>query len=437
MGEVTRNRHPYAILEIKRLEGEMARTAVKKLNEKWLLLANLTANTGHAMIWPVTTLHMTLSLGQTLTTSGLVLLVAALMNVLGSFIAGQLFDRWKAYPSLLIASAIAFCSVTTLFFYNGWPVFAFLIWLTSIGLGSVTTLLNAYATTVTGKNTRVVFNNMYIVLNVGVVLGTLVVGYLFDYGFSWLMLIAGLLYLTLGIVVAIFFNVDTDSVAGDVLPEEEADNQSVLSDESQVVETVSEPLSGQRPKLKFTALLIWIAAFLLLMYLSYMLWETVMATYLHRIGISTAHYANLWVLNGLTIIVFQKMISNWANKRNYAISVIAGGLIFALSFLLMLFVDQFWQIVLVFELLTVGEMLASPQVPAWVAQVTPKSVSGQAQGFVGMMISTGRMLGPVYGGIMLDHGWFAGLFLSVFVGMVLVNIGLYFVSKNKKVAQAD
>ncbi|MFC4761446.1 MFS transporter [Fructobacillus durionis] len=402
---------------------------VKKLNEKWLLLANLAANTGHAMIWPVTTLHMTLSLGQTLTTSGIVLLVAALMNMLGSFIAGQLFDRWKPYPALLIATAIAFLSVGTLFFFNGWPVFALLIWLTSIGLGSVTTLLNAYATTVTGKNTRVIFNNMYIVLNVGVVLGTLVVGYLFDYGFSWLMLIAATLYLTLGVVVAIFFNVDTDPVSDEV-PLEEDENKTVLADDVAVEPAAA--VQGERPKLKITPLLIWIAGFLLLMYLSYMLWETVMATYMHRIGISTAHYANLWVLNGITIIVFQKMISNWANKRNYAISVIAGGLIFASSFLLMLFVSEFWQIVLVFELLTVGEMLASPQVPAWVAQVTPKEVSGQAQGFVGMMISMGRMLGPVYGGIMLDHGWFAGLFLSVFVGMVLVIIGLFSIARKQK-----
>ncbi|MCK8617897.1 MFS transporter [Fructobacillus sp. M158] len=405
----------------------MTMNSNKKLNEKWLLLANLAANTGHAMIWPVTTLHMTLSLGQTLTMSGLVLLVAALMNVLGSFIAGQLFDRWRPYPALLIASAIAFCSVGTLFFYNGWPIFAILIWTASLGLGAITTLLNAFATTVTGKNTRVIFNNMYIVLNVGVVLGTLVVGYLFDYGFSWLMLIASILYLTLGLVVLLFFNVDTE-VAPVSIAVQEVDNQTALSDSPEVKETVE----AGRPKLKMTVLLGWIAAFLLLMYLSYMLWETVMATYLHRIGISTAHYANLWVLNGLTIIIFQKMISNWANKRNYAISVIAGGLIFASSFFLMLFVNQFWQIVLVFELLTVGEMLASPQVPAWVAQVTPKKVSGQAQGFVGMMISLGRMLGPVYGGLMLDHGWFAGLFFSVFAAMVLVNIGLYWASMKTK-----
>ncbi|MBS9335474.1 MFS transporter [Fructobacillus sp. M1-13] len=408
----------------------MAVAQEKKLNEKWLLLANLAANTGHAMIWPVTTLHMTLSLGQSLTMSGLVLLVAALMNVLGSFVAGQLFDRWKPYPALLGATVVAFLSVGTLFFYNGWPVFAILIWTASIGLGGITTLLNAYATTVSSKNTRVIFNNMYIVLNVGVVLGTLVVGYLFDYGFSWLMLIAATLYLVLGIVVSIFFNVETTPQTSAVSAVEEADNDSLIAD--QVQEETKQEVTGHRPKLKMTALLFWIAGFLLIMYLSYMLWETAMATYLHRIGISTSHYANLWVLNGLTIIIFQKMISNWANKRNYAISVILGGLIFALSFLLMLFVGHFWEIILVFELLTLGEMLASPQVPAWVAQITPKEVSGQAQGFVGMMISLGRMLGPVYGGVMLDHGWFAGLFISVFAGMVLVNLGLYVVARKTK-----
>lgn len=411
----------------------MAAVENKKLNEKWLLIANLAANTGHAMIWPVTTLHMTLNLGQSLTVSGLVLLVAALMNVCGAFVAGQLFDRWKPYQSLIGFSILAFLSVLTLFFYNGWPIFAILIWLTSIGLGGITTLLNAYATTVTGKQTRVIFNNMYIMLNVGVVFGTLVVGYLFNYGFSWLMLIASTLYALLAVIVTIFFNVDTEPVQESV---EEVATEGVTADPEDLQKAVKTDASGKKMKLKLTPLLLWIAGFLLLMYLSYMLWETVMANYLYKIGISTAHYANLWVLNGLTIIIFQKMISNWANKRNYAISVISGGLIFALSFILMLFVNQFWQIVLVFELLTLGEMLASPQVPAWVAQVTPKEVSGQAQGFVGMMISLGRMLGPVYGGIMLDHGWFDALFISVFAGMVLVNFGLYLMVSKKKSAKA-
>ncbi|GAO99450.1 MDR family MFS transporter [Fructobacillus ficulneus] len=397
----------------------------KRLSERWLLTANLIANTGNAMIWPVTTLHMTISLGQDLTMSGVVILFTSLMNILGAYIAGKLFDRWRPYPSLIGASLIALFSLIVLFFFNGWPVFAFLMMTASFGIGSVNTLLNAYATTVTGKNTRVIFNNMYIVLNIGVVIGTLAVGYLFDYGFSWLMLIAAVLFLLLTVIVAFVFNVETDiqpSYEPQLVEEEHA--QPITSRDQ---EAVSEPA-----KFKMTPLLWWLAAFLFVIYLSYMLWETVMAPHLRTIGISTRHYADLWVVNGLTIIAFQKIISTWANKHPYRLSVITGGFVFASSFILMLFVNQFWQIVLVFELLTVGEMLSSPQVPAWVAQLTPKEVSGQAQGFVSIMISIGRMFGPLYGGIMLDHGWFNPLFLSVFIAMILANMGLLFVARKKK-----
>ncbi|MDF7637574.1 MFS transporter [Leuconostocaceae bacterium ESL0958] len=413
------------------------------LSEKGLLAGNLAANTAHSMVWPVTTLHITVSLGQSLTASGVVLLGAALMNILGSFVAGKLFDRWRPYPSLLVAVLIALTSVAALIHWNSWPIFALLIWTASFGIGAIQTLLNAYATTVQGKNTRVIFNNMYIVLNVGVVLGTLAVGYLFDYGFFWLMDLATLLYLLLLVLVLTLFNVPTQPAAAATSA---VDNGSAETEElavtgpDQVVGgrplTAPEAASLRatkegRPVFRITTLIFWIACFLFVTYLSYMLWETVMAPHMRSLGIPTRHYADLWVMNGLTIIIFQKMISNWANKHPYRLSVITGGLIFASSFFLMLFVNQFWQIVIVFELLTLGEMLASPQVPAWISQITPKEVSGQAQGFVGMMISLGRMVGPLYGGLLLDRGLFNLLFLSVFAFMLVVNLGLFWMTRTK------
>ena len=123
---------------------------------------------------------------------------------------------------------------------------------------------------------------------------------------------------------------------------------------------------------------------------------------------------------------FQKFVSNWANKHPYHVSVIIGSVIFASSFFFLIFVREFWQMVIVFELLTVGEMLQSPQVPAWVAQITPPAVAGQAQGFVTMMISFGRVLGPIYSGLMMDKGWMNSLFLSVFIAMMLVTGFLLF-----------
>ena len=382
----------------------------RPLNEKWLLFGTLLSNTGNSMIWPVTTLYMTGALHQTFTTAGIVLMIGSIISMIGSFVGGKLFDHWRPYEALLITSFIILIAVSSLIVWNDWPAFAGLIWLANFGMGVEQTLVNSFATTVPGEKTRIVFNNMYIVLNIGVVLGTLAVGYLFDYGFSLLMIISSVLYFFLMLIIATKFNVPITHVRGETV---------IVDSATATVET-----NQVRPTFRLTPLLVGIGALLFITYLSYMLWETVMAPHMKALGMPTRNYADLWMINGITIILLQKVVSGWANKRPYQVSVILGSLIFASSFFFLVFVKAFWQIVLVFELLTIGEMLQSPQVPAWVAKITPKEVAGQAQGFVSMMISSGRVIGPIYSGIMMDRGLMNMMFLSVFVMMLLITASL-------------
>ncbi|MGY3743528.1 MDR family MFS transporter [Leuconostoc inhae] len=376
----------------------------RQLNEKWLLIGTLLSSTGNSMIWPVMTLYITGVLNQSFTTAGVVLMIGAMVSLFGSFVGGKLFDHWRPYAAMVLTSIIILTAVASLIFFNKWPVFAILIWIANFGMGIEQTLVNSFATTISGQKTRVIFNNMYIVLNIGVVLGTLAVGYLFDYGFSLLMMISTAIYFGLMLIIITKFNVSVDDADPVVNNEEEQGNK---------------PTSTKK-KFKLTPVLIAIGALLFITYLSYMLWETVMAPHMKTLGMPTRNYADLWMINGVTIIVLQKFVSNWANKHPYHVSVILGSVIFALSFFFLIFVEEFWQIVLVFELLTIGEMLQSPQVPAWVAQMTPKEVAGQAQGFVSMMISSGRVVGPIYSGVMMDHGWTNTLFLSVFIVMIII-----------------
>ncbi|TOZ05366.1 MFS transporter [Leuconostoc pseudomesenteroides] len=382
----------------------------RPLNEKWLLFGTLLSNTGNSMIWPVTTLYMTGALHQTFTTAGIVLMIGSIISMIGSFVGGKLFDHWRPYEALLITSFIILIAVSSLIVWHDWPAFAGLIWLANFGMGVEQTLVNSFATTVPGEKTRIVFNNMYIVLNIGVVLGTLAVGYLFDYGFSLLMIISSVLYFFLMLIIATKFNVPITHVRGETV---------IVDSATATVET-----NQIRPTFRLTPLLVGIGALLFITYLSYMLWETVMAPHMKALGMPTRNYADLWMINGITIILLQKVVSGWANKHPYQISVILGSLIFASSFFFLMFVKEFWQIVLVFELLTIGEMLQSPQVPAWVAKITPKEVAGQAQGFVSMMISSGRVIGPIYSGIMMDRGLMNMMFLSVFVMMLLITASL-------------
>ncbi|WP_294976973.1 MFS transporter [uncultured Leuconostoc sp.] len=376
----------------------------RQLNEKWLLMGTLLSSTGNSMIWPVMTLYITGVLNQSFTTAGVVLMIGAMVSLFGSFIGGKLFDHWRPYAAMVLTSIIILTAVASLIFFNQWPVFAILIWIANFGMGIEQTLVNSFATTISGQKTRVIFNNMYIVLNIGVVLGTLAVGYLFDYGFSLLMMISTAIYFGLMLIIITKFNVSV------------ADADPVVNNEE---EQGNKPTSPKKT-FKLTPVLIAIGALLFITYLSYMLWETVMAPHMKTLGMPTRNYADLWMINGVTIIVLQKFVSNWANKHPYHVSVILGSVIFALSFFFLIFVEEFWQIVLVFELLTIGEMLQSPQVPAWVAQMTPKEVAGQAQGFVSMMISSGRVVGPIYSGVMMDHGWTNTLFLSVFIVMIII-----------------
>lgn len=389
------------------------------LNEKWLLISTLLSSTGNSMIWPVMTLYMTGVLHQSFTTAGFVLMIGAIISMIGSYIGGKLFDRWHPYQAMVMTSIITFLAVFSLIIWHDWPVFACFIWAANLSMGIEQTLINAFATTVSGNHTRIIFNNMYIVLNIGVVLGTLAVGYLFDYGFALLMMISATIYAILSVIIITKFHVANESAdinTGHQLPKE-----AVVSTASMTYE-----------KFKLTPVLIAIGALLFITYLSYMLWETVMAPHMKTLGMPTRNYADLWMINGITIIVLQKFVSNWANKHPYHVSVILGSVIFALSFFFLIFVNTFWQIVLVFELLTIGEMLQSPQVPAWVAQITPKEVAGQAQGFVSMMISSGRVVGPIYSGVMMDHGWTNMLFLSVFIVMIIIT-GLLALTMSRRI----
>ncbi|MDT3391467.1 MAG: MFS transporter, partial [Bacillota bacterium] len=75
------------------------------------------------------------------------------------------------------------------------------------GDGINMTVLNAYAAQDTSHERRYVFNLIYMALNLGVVIGTLTVGYLYASGIRYVSAVAGLCYLLLLLIIALTFRV--------------------------------------------------------------------------------------------------------------------------------------------------------------------------------------------------------------------------------------
>lgn len=148
---------------------------------RWLILGELAAWIGSSFVWPLTSVYLNKQLHISLSMIGVVLFFNCAGNILGSMIAGRLYDRCNPYPLILWGSGLSAVVLFIMAAFHGWP--EYWIWLTITGFlsGWDGTLINSIATSLKKYPSRYVFNVLYFSQNLGVVTGTLIVGYLYDY----------------------------------------------------------------------------------------------------------------------------------------------------------------------------------------------------------------------------------------------------------------
>lgn len=176
---------------------------------KWLLLGMFLGSIGNSFVWPLTTIYMHEQLHESLTVSGIVLLFYSGANVIGSYISGILFDKTNPRRLMIFGTVTATIVMAIMILFNGWPTYAIL--LTAIGFfnGWIITMVNSFATR-SGRDGRYVFNILYFANNLGMVIGTTIVGPLYQYAHgnvSPLFLITTILYIMFSLVVVLFFKI--------------------------------------------------------------------------------------------------------------------------------------------------------------------------------------------------------------------------------------
>lgn len=371
---------------------------------KWVAFASLLNNTGAAFLWPLTTMYLHNYLGQSLTTAGFVMLVMSIAMMSGNYLGGWLFDYWRQYQTALIGVSLSTLAIFLLIFIHGWPWYAVLITINSFGDGINATIVNSYGAMVSDHPARYVFNYIYMAFNVGVVIGTLLVGVLLPISVVVVFVAATVFYAFLTILVILTFNVEV--------------GKAKKAQGSKERHKVPRQLHQQ------WIILVW---FILINYitvhLSYSLWESVMAVHMTNMGIPFYAYSMLWTLNGVLIIVGQPLVNKLSPYMRLSTQIIIGLFIFAVSFFLLIFARTLFAFVLDFVILTIGEMTSFAGLPAWITQLTNVNEAGHYQGLLNIMMSIGRALGPLYGGYIIEKGNYQILFLSVF-GMMIITLGI-------------
>lgn len=393
--------------------------------EKWrsypgsirlMAIAAVISSTGMACIWPLVTIYIHDHLGKPLTVAGFLLMLNQGAFLVGSVIGGMMFDRWGKLRTLVIASSGIIGISVALGLTQDFTMYTILLLLNGLFYGMLSPVINALAVVLWPQGGRKGLNMIYVAQNAGVAAGAALGGLLASVSFAW----------------TFFGNAITQSVALIlfvlILPRylNNSAMQQTVAEEQQ--STSGEAAIG---RLQVSRQTVWIAllllcAGLLISWIVYVQWTTVLSSYMQSLGISLKQYSLLWTLNGALILFGQPLIA-WVIRR-FAKTLISqmllGSYVFALSMLILTQTTAYAGFFAAMFIMTLGEMLVWPAVPTVAAQFTPAGQEGFIQGLVTGTGSAGRMLGPLLGAVLFQEYSAQGL-LYIMTGLALVSVGFF------------
>lgn len=378
----------------------------------WLIVGELATWIGASFIWPLTSVYLNKQLHISLSLIGVVLFCNCAGNIFGSIISGRLYDKYNPYPLMLWGLGLDAAVLFLMAAFHGWP--EYWVWLTLTGFlgGWNGTLINSVATSLKKYPGRYVFNVLYFSQNLGVVTGTLIVGYLYDLSITLLFVIAALLFVT-AFINAIF---NYRPII--------AFHKERMAKHKKGEKHKAEPM----PKRNFIMTMVFFTT-LGVTWLMYMNWESNLSVYMVSLGIPFHLYSLLWTLNAGVIAIMQGILASFPNIfKNLFHQIIFGICMFSLSFITLVFAKDFAHFALSMFILTLGESTAFPAIPAYVNDLSPLTSKGKYQGANMVASGIGRAFGPLFGGLIIDHAgyipffWVAAIVIAL---MIVVMIPTY------------
>lgn len=394
---------------MKNVHGKIKTDEIKLI---WLIVGVLATWIGASFIWPLTSVYLNKQLHISLSIIGVVLFCNCAGNILGSIISGRLYDKYNPYPLMLWGLGLDAAVLFLMAAFHGWP--EYWVWLTLTGFlgGWNGTLINSVATSLKKYPGRYVFNVLYFSQNLGVVTGTLIVGYLYDFSITLLFVIAALLFV-IAFINAVF---NYKPII--------AFHKERMAKHKKGEKHKAEPM----PKRNFIMTMAFFTT-LGVTWLMYMNWESNLSVYMVSLGIPFHLYSLLWTLNAGVIVIMQGILARFPNIfKNLFHQIIFGICMFSLSFITLVFAKDFAHFALSMFILTLGESTAFPAIPAYVNDLSPLTSKGKYQGANMVASGIGRAFGPLFGGLIIDHAgyipffWVAAIVIAL---MIVVMIPTY------------
>lgn len=367
----------------------------------WIIsAASSIRSIGYGATWPYMAIFFHVQLHISIIIVGLIFTALAILSMLFSILGGALADLIGRRKTIIIGSISGFFLylAISLFFKLNMPeliIIATFVF-TSFSGSLVFPSASALVSDVTRPEQRYLSYSIYRVMaNLGWAVGPVIGSMVYNSGMFWLFLLVAVANLIQFAIVAF-----------------------LIKEKDILVKWTAKRSEGKFNLLSFDKYLIIFSIGTFLITIVASQFSVTLPTFsVSNIGIKPSDIGFIFMVNGLVVVIGQYPMTTLLRRFSDVTIMMVGALFYAVGYFLVgLSPNLFWLIIDMI-VITAGENLTSPGINSVVSKIAPKDKVARYMGFVGMVNSTGRAIGPSIGTVLMFLFAYSGLMIWSFIGV--------------------
>ena len=155
------------------------------------------------------------------------------------------------------------------------------------------------------------------------------------------------------------------------------------------------------------------------------------------VGITKAQLGYLYTINGLLVVALQIPVTRLLAKFKLSTQLATGAFFYAVGYGMVGILVGFKFFVIALVVVTVGEVIMSPPSLTLTSRLAPEGRMGRYMGIFSFFVAGGWSLGPLFGGVVLDHFGYSPALAWMLISSLAAVAGLGYLLSRKKFAHVD
>ena len=377
-----------------------------------IFFASIVNNMGN-FVGPFLTMFLTYRVGISIGLVGIVAVNAAL-GLIGTMIGGKLIDSIGRKKVLVVFGVAAGTGYALCAFINNPIVITGILMVSSFVGGFSHPVYSTITTDLTqGEQRSAAFSLNYMAMNIGFSVGPLLAGFLYENYLMWFFL---------GDAITTFISIALVFI---FVPETKPTKEEMEKSKAKTFESAEEG-SLLKALIKRPTLLIF--SFIIVIYF------IVFSQFTFGLSIQVGDifkdngptiFGSLMTVNAVMCSLLTVFITSATKNIKAALCITIGGILYAVGFGMMFFIDSYYMFIISTATWTVGEILVATNTSVYIANHTPITHRGRFNSVFPIIRKLGFMIGPMMAGFYVKYTNIRNLWILVAILAVIGSLMMY------------